>query len=137
METDDQLFWVAAKAVIVVDGRVLMLMNERHDQPYWDFPGGRLQVHENVRAALEREVPEEAPGITALRPSDVLLAERVTEHSDDEHGLFMIFFKATATLPDEIVTPEHTGHGLFDRKEVAELKPMRETYRQAALAALN
>ena len=44
------------KGVLIHDGRVLLLLNERGE---WDLPGGRPDPGEDHRAALEREVREE------------------------------------------------------------------------------
>ena len=47
---------VSVKGVLVHDGRVLLLLNERGE---WDLPGGRPDPGEDHRAALKREVGEE------------------------------------------------------------------------------
>ncbi|HSI01889.1 MAG TPA: NUDIX domain-containing protein [Reyranella sp.] len=47
---------LSIKAVLIHDGCVLLLLNERGE---WDLPGGRPDPHEDHRAALEREVHEE------------------------------------------------------------------------------
>jgi 8-oxo-dGTP pyrophosphatase MutT (NUDIX family) len=47
----------SVKGVLVHDGRVLLLLNERGE---WDLPGGRPDPGEDHRAALKREVREEA-----------------------------------------------------------------------------
>ncbi|MCX7361924.1 MAG: NUDIX hydrolase [Alphaproteobacteria bacterium] len=46
----------SVKGVLIHDGRVLLLLNERGE---WDLPGGRPDLGEDHRAALEREVREE------------------------------------------------------------------------------
>src|SRR5258707_931755 len=47
---------ISVKAVLIHDGRVLLLLNERGE---WDLPGGRPDPGEDHRAALTREVREE------------------------------------------------------------------------------
>ena len=47
----------SVKAVVIHDGCVLLLLNERGE---WDLPGGRPDPGEDHRAALKREVREEA-----------------------------------------------------------------------------
>ena len=47
---------VSIKAVIVVDGRVLLLANDRGE---WELPGGRPDAGESETAALIREIREE------------------------------------------------------------------------------
>jgi len=44
------------KGVLIHDGAVLLLLNERGE---WDLPGGRPDAGEDHRAALKREVREE------------------------------------------------------------------------------
>jgi 8-oxo-dGTP pyrophosphatase MutT (NUDIX family) len=48
---------ISIKGVVIHDGRVLLLLNERGE---WDLPGGRPDPGEDHRAALVREVREEA-----------------------------------------------------------------------------
>jgi 8-oxo-dGTP pyrophosphatase MutT (NUDIX family) len=48
---------ISIKGVLVHDGCVLLLLNERGE---WDLPGGRPDPDEDHRAALKREVREEA-----------------------------------------------------------------------------
>ncbi|MBS0541853.1 MAG: NUDIX hydrolase [Proteobacteria bacterium] len=48
---------ISIKGVLVHDGHVLLLLNERGE---WDLPGGRPDPGEDHRAALRREVREEA-----------------------------------------------------------------------------
>src|SRR5512140_639321 len=48
---------LSIKGVVVHDGRVLLLLNERGE---WDLPGGRPDPGEDHPAALAREVREEA-----------------------------------------------------------------------------
>lgn len=55
---------VSVKGVVLVDGRVLLLRNERDE---WDLPGGRPDAGETFEAAVAREAREEANvEVTAL-----------------------------------------------------------------------
>jgi 8-oxo-dGTP pyrophosphatase MutT (NUDIX family) len=47
---------VSIKGVVIRDGSVLLLLNERSE---WDLPGGRPDPGEDHRTALRREVLEE------------------------------------------------------------------------------
>jgi 8-oxo-dGTP pyrophosphatase MutT (NUDIX family) len=47
---------VSVKGVVLHDGAVLLLLNERGE---WDLPGGRPEPGEDHRTALRREVREE------------------------------------------------------------------------------
>lgn len=48
---------ISVKGVLIDGARVLLLLNERGE---WDLPGGRPDPGEDHRAALAREVREEA-----------------------------------------------------------------------------
>jgi len=48
---------ISVKGVLIHRDRVLLLLNERGE---WDLPGGRPDPGEDHRAALKREVQEEA-----------------------------------------------------------------------------
>jgi 8-oxo-dGTP diphosphatase len=48
---------ISIKGVLLHDGHVLLLLNERGE---WDLPGGRPDPGEDHRSALQREVSEEA-----------------------------------------------------------------------------
>jgi len=50
-------FPVSVKGVVVVDGLVLLLRNDRDE---WDLPGGRPDAGESHEAAVVREAREEA-----------------------------------------------------------------------------
>lgn len=47
---------VSVKGVLIDDGRVLLLLNERSE---WDLPGGRPDPSEDHRTTLAREMREE------------------------------------------------------------------------------
>jgi 8-oxo-dGTP diphosphatase len=47
---------ISVKGVLIHDGQVLLLLNERGE---WDLPGGRPDSGEDHRTALRREVLEE------------------------------------------------------------------------------
>ena len=49
-------FPVSIKGVIVHDGRVVLLKNERQE---WELPGGKLELGESPTACLAREIAEE------------------------------------------------------------------------------
>ena len=47
---------VSIKGVLFVEGRVVLLRNERNE---WELPGGRMDAHETPAQALMREFREE------------------------------------------------------------------------------
>ena len=49
-------FPVSVKGVLVRDGLVLLLKNEREE---WELPGGKLELGEEPPACVAREITEE------------------------------------------------------------------------------
>lgn len=47
------VFPVSVKGVMVRDGRVLLLRNEREE---WELPGGRIEIGETPQQCLTREI---------------------------------------------------------------------------------
>lgn len=65
-DIDDCLYRVAARALIMQDGKVL-LVKEAGDN-WWAFPGGGIDHGETVKASLGREIEEEL-GVSAREVS--------------------------------------------------------------------
>lgn len=56
-EIGDCLYRIAVKAIIVKDGKVLLVKEQ--DDEWWSFPGGGIDYGESTEHALGRELPEE------------------------------------------------------------------------------
>jgi ADP-ribose pyrophosphatase len=50
---------IAFSVMIVMDETKRVLLEERADDGYWDFPGGSVELDETVEAAALRELQEE------------------------------------------------------------------------------
>lgn len=74
-------------AVIAADERILLVEHRKHGQRYWVLPGGRLQGHETLEAALRRELREEL-GLEARVERLVIVCETV---APDRHVVNLIF----------------------------------------------
>ena len=50
---------IAQKVIIVKDGKVLLLRDPRMTEVIWEIPGGRMNIDEEPREAVAREILEE------------------------------------------------------------------------------
>ncbi|MRH93520.1 NUDIX domain-containing protein [Nocardia sp. SYP-A9097] len=114
------LYPISVKGVVVRDGRVLLLKNERGE---WELPGGRIEPGETPEECLAREIAEETQwpvtigaildsGMNSIREAErtVLIvtygcypdtaAEPVLSHEHKEIGLFREDKIARLTMPD-------------------------------------
>ena len=55
-DNDAYRFPVSVKGVVIRDGKVILLRNERDD---WELPGGKLELPESPEQCLSREMAEE------------------------------------------------------------------------------
>ena len=103
---------VGIKALIVLDGRILLNRCRRGDQfTYYTLPGGGQRQYESVMQALEREIREET-GLS-IRPLHMAaMCEEITtdlksraQSPDYTHRLTLIF--AAKPLDDVSAAPEH------------------------------
>src|SRR3954453_14407485 len=58
-------FPISIKGVVVRDGKVLLLKNERDE---WELPGGRIEPGETPEQCVAREITEETQGKVPTGP---------------------------------------------------------------------
>jgi 8-oxo-dGTP diphosphatase len=84
---------IVAAGILIEAGKVLLSRRKKgtHLAGLWEFPGGKVEVGEDPRAALQRELVEEL-GITA-RVGEIL---DVTFHryDDADKAVLLLFFEA-------------------------------------------
>tara|TARA_Y100000310_G_scaffold258293_1_gene266658 strand:+ start:227 stop:451 length:225 start_codon:yes stop_codon:yes gene_type:complete len=51
--------YTAVKAIILKEGKFLLLKQETNNKTHWELPGGKMQYGEKPEEALKREVKEE------------------------------------------------------------------------------
>jgi 8-oxo-dGTP pyrophosphatase MutT (NUDIX family) len=117
-------FPISIKGVVVRDGKVLLLKNERSE---WELPGGRIDPGEDHAQTLTREFLEELSVDVAVgRQIDSYLFE-VTP---GEHVHIVAY---GCTLVGEYtprVSHEHTEHGLWPVDRLSEIN-LPDGYRRA------
>ena len=94
---------LSVKAIVLHQGRVLLLVNERDE---WDLPGGRPEAGEDHRTALVREVLEE----TGL---SVEIGDLIDDHLFEvlpQRFVRILAFGCTLTgSTDVTLSDEHNG----------------------------
>src|SRR6476659_8173616 len=103
---------VIVAAGIVIEGARVLLSRRKsgtHLEGLWEFPGGKVEVGEDPRAALARELHEELGIVTAV--GDIV---DVTFHryEDADKAVLLLFFLAERT-------PSSPAPSAIDVAEVA------------------
>lgn len=118
---EDQLFYVALKAVIEKDGQVLVLFDPDLDL---DLPGGKIQVGEtDFIKTLKREVLEETGlKITVQQPFTTGYIEFPAgiNHRHAGKKFFSVFFKATYLEGVLKLSEEHDQYKWVNKKNYKE-----------------
>ncbi|PZG29451.1 NUDIX hydrolase [Spongiactinospora gelatinilytica] len=117
-------FPVSIKGVVVRDGRVLLLRNERDE---WELPGGRLELGEDPPDRLVQEIREEVGWDAVAGP----ILDSWLYHIRDGADVFIVTYGATVdTDAPPVISHEHKEAGLFTEDEVPGL-PMPDGYKRS------
>jgi 8-oxo-dGTP pyrophosphatase MutT (NUDIX family) len=120
---------VSLKAVIVWKGRVPLLQNERDE---WELPGGKLELGEDPRSCLAREIEEELGWPAAVGSP---LHAWVYEIHPDRH-VFVLTYLATYDGDTEpVYSDEHKALQLVPVDEIDPLN-MPTPYKDAIRLAV-
>lgn len=110
-------FRIAAKAFVIDDDKLLILKRADDDMQkpgIWELPGGRLEVEEDPKEGLKREVKEECGiDIEVKQPLNIRHFTR-----DDGQIITMIIFLCKlgkkSTNSDVVLSDEHSEHEWID-----------------------
>lgn len=120
-------FPVSVKGVAVQAGRVLLLQNEREE---WELPGGKLELGEDPRDCVAREIGEEAGWQVAVGP----LLDCWQYHIADGKDVVVVTYGCHVTSGGPpAVSDEHSRAALFGRTDIAALR-MPDGYKRSVLA---
>jgi 8-oxo-dGTP pyrophosphatase MutT (NUDIX family) len=117
-------FPVSVKAVIVQDGKVLLLRNERDE---WELPGGKLELGEDPPERLQKEIAEECGWDARIGP----ILDAWQYHIRDGVDVLIVTYGAevTTTAPP-VLSHEHKQVGLFAADDVASVR-MPDGYKRS------
>ena len=90
---------IALKAVVIKDGKALMMRDPRMPD-IWDLPGGRLDKGEEVIEGLRREFREEL-GVE-IKVGEMILTDHFTHVREGVEHLLIVF---KATIESDEFTP--------------------------------
>jgi 8-oxo-dGTP pyrophosphatase MutT (NUDIX family) len=122
-----QLFPVSVKGVVIRDGRVLLLRNERDE---WELPGGKLELGEDPASCVAREITEEVGWTVTTGP----LLDAWQYHIRDGIDVLIVTYGCHAgTDSAPVVSSEHKEVGLFTKTEAAALR-MPDGYKKSIVA---
>jgi ADP-ribose pyrophosphatase YjhB (NUDIX family) len=93
---DERSMRVKARAVILIDGRLIVAEQRRRGRTEHSLPGGRVNERESVLAALKREVAEET-GLD-VTPGQLVYVSEIVE-SVRRHDLELIFLAEPFGVP--------------------------------------
>jgi 8-oxo-dGTP pyrophosphatase MutT (NUDIX family) len=113
LELRSNAFPISVKGVVVLDGMVVLLENERGE---WELPGGRLELGEDPERCVAREVAEEVGWQVETGPIlDAWLyhSSRAGRCSSSPYGCHL---DAGAGPP--VLSAEHSEVRLFTEDEV-------------------
>jgi 8-oxo-dGTP pyrophosphatase MutT (NUDIX family) len=120
-------FPVSVKGVVLLDGRVVLLKNEREE---WELPGGRLEAGEDPAGCLAREIDEELAIEVAVET--ILDCWRYDIRGEAE--VVIVTYGCRSLGEAKIrISAEHRAFGLFAMGELDGLN-MPEGYRRSIRA---
>jgi 8-oxo-dGTP pyrophosphatase MutT (NUDIX family) len=108
-------FPVSVKGLLLDQGKVLLLKNEREE---WDFPGGKILEHGQVKATLVREFLEETNLNIEIR--ELMAADL---YSVVESKVFVTIFQVSLMDSNALrISKEHMAYNFFSLEEVDKIK---------------
>jgi 8-oxo-dGTP diphosphatase len=131
--------FVAVRAMIVRDGKVLMLREsgqyaEGANEGKYDFPGGRVAMGENVIEALKRETEEEC-GLKVTSYTPVFVDEWRPVVKGEQWQIIGIFFKCEVEDGEVVLSGDHDNYQWVSLSNYSHLALMPENIR--AIEVLN
>ncbi|MCP2247912.1 NUDIX hydrolase [Lentzea aerocolonigenes] len=104
---------VSIKGVVVRDGRVLLLRNDREE---WELPGGRIEPGETPEQCVAREIAEETRWNVVTGP--ILDAWMYYIAAVGKNVFIVTYGCFVAGDSEPVLSSEHAEFGLFTEAEL-------------------
>ena len=115
-DNDARQFPVSVKGVVIRDGEVILLRNERDE---WELPGGKLELCESPERCLAREMAEEL-GLE-VQPESILDSWIYTI-APDVDVLIVTYGCVGSTRENAVLSDEHKELRWFPLTEIDALR---------------
>ena len=113
---------MSVKGVVIRDGNVILLRNERDE---WELPGGKLELSESPQRCLAREIAEELQ--LSIEPAGIL-DSWVYTIAPGVHVLILTYGCRESARAEAVLSDEHKELRWFPLAEIDALK-MPEGYK--------
>lgn len=80
---------IAQKAIIVKENKVLLIRDPRIAEVIWELPGGRMNINEEPRMALVREIKEEL-GIE-VKVGEVVFMQQFMQGNEGKRAFVIVY----------------------------------------------
>ncbi len=137
-----KLCYIGVKSLIIHGEKLLVLLKKNYNDDYiWDIPGGRIDEHDTIKDALEREVIEELGSQTIVVVKNLIHASRLETNLKDGHGLVFLFYHVEIPSLSIQLSGEHESYTWLGREEIQQATHegaiIDEGYRMAFLKTLS
>lgn len=121
----DSFFRVTVKALVVKDGKILLIKESPELSGKWELPGGGLDFGEDIHEGLRREVEEEM-GVKVKsieeRPQYVWTWKYENKRNMDWYYSLVVAYKVEFESLDFKITEECEEIGWFSKEELENIE---------------